>query len=165
MGVWESKSDEERDHWDFIPLTGVGPLRFGMSCDEVVEVLEPDPPGASLRTSSEIPFTHIGVTTYYADGLLYCVAIDALNGPQVTLADAALVGRVPSEVEQWAWDHAKEHGLELRYTHAADPELADLGLIIRAQRAGDVVLSRPVFLRERAEVTWDYVPDSEWSRF
>ncbi|MGS2644388.1 hypothetical protein [Streptosporangium sp. LJ11] len=170
MGVWDVKSDEERDHWNFIPLASVGPLRFGMSCDEVVEALDPDRPGVSdvfpsLRASSEIPFTYIGVTTYYADGLLYCVAIDAHNGPQVTLADAALVGRVPSEVEQWAWDYAKRHGLEMRYTHAADPELADLGLIIRAQRAGDVVLSRPVFLQERAEVTWDYVPDREWSRF
>jgi hypothetical protein len=73
--------------------------------------------------------------------------------------------RVPSEVERWAWDHAERHGLELRYTHDANPELADLGLIVRAQRAGDVVLSRPVFLRERAEVTWDYVPSSEWFSF
>ncbi|MBG6099953.1 hypothetical protein ACLQ3D_20225 [Micromonospora vinacea] len=170
MGIWDARNDEERDHWRFIPLVSVGPLRFGMRCDEVVDVLDPSRPGvftvgSGLPACAEIPFAHLGVNTYYENGLLYCVAIDALTGPQVTLNDETLVGRVPSEVEQWACDHAKTHGLELRYTHAADPELADLGLIIRAQRAGDVVLSRPVFLQERAKVTWDYVPTSEWSYF
>ncbi|MFG2071208.1 hypothetical protein [Nonomuraea maritima] len=39
---------------------------------------------------------------------------------------------MPSEVEQWARDPAKEHGLELRYTRAADPEPADPGFELLA---------------------------------
>jgi hypothetical protein len=67
------------------------------------------------------------------------VAVDALAGPQVTPDGTA---------------------------HAADPGSADLGLIMRAQRAGDVVLTRPLFLiRKWAENGWDCIPASEWSTF
>ncbi|MEV4524096.1 MULTISPECIES: hypothetical protein [Micromonospora] len=169
MGVWDVKGDEERDHWSFVPMASVGPLRFGMSSDKVAAALgggEPAGRGCgSCRGESYETFTDAGVSAYYTDRMLYCIAVDALNGPQVTLDGVALVGRVPSEVEQWAWGQADRCERELRYTHAADPELADLGLIIRAQRAGDIVLSRPVFLKERAEVTWDYVPSEEWRTF
>lgn len=169
MGVWDVKGDEERDHWSFIPMVSVGPLRFGMSSDEVVAALDLGEPtisgGGLCRGESYATFIDAGVSTYYTDRLLYCIAVDALNGPQVTLDGVALVGRVPSEVEQWAWGQAEGCGRELRYTHAGDPELTDLGLIFRAQRAGDIVLSRPVFLKERAEVTWDYVPSEEWGTF
>ncbi|MFF3461832.1 hypothetical protein ACWCQN_43980 [Streptomyces sp. NPDC001984] len=42
--------------------------------------------------------------------------------------------------------------MDLIYTHAADPGSADLGLIVRAQQAGDIVLTRPLFLiREWAQ--------------
>jgi hypothetical protein len=159
--VWKVKTDEERDHWDFVPLVSVGPLRFGMGSDEALAALDPDWPGdfASVRGAGEMPFA--GVTMYFSGGL-YCVAVDAREGPQVTLDGVPLVGRVPSEAERWMTDHAERHGLELRYTHAADPELAGLGFILRAQRAGDVMLSRPVFLDQQAEVTWDYVPGREW---
>jgi hypothetical protein len=62
-------------------------------------------------------------------------------------------------------DQADKRGRELRYTHAADPERTDLGLIVRAQRSGDVVLSRPVLLNQRAAVTWVHVPANEWKAF
>ncbi|HEX6682866.1 MAG TPA: hypothetical protein VF062_08735 [Candidatus Limnocylindrales bacterium] len=171
--AWEVKSDDERDHWDFVPFVNVGPLRFGMSCSEVDTALaEPGEAGASFPCgASEIPYDQL--TTYFRDnGQLFCVAINALVGPQVTMDGTALVGRVPSDIEQWAFDYIERHGLGLEYTHAGDPHLLDLGLILRVQRAGDIVLSRPVFLADREEVcgdrvlpSWDYVPLREWISF
>ncbi|MEV0904980.1 hypothetical protein [Streptomyces hokutonensis] len=109
----------------------------------------------------------LGVTAYYRTGqTLACVAVDVLAGPQVTLDGTALVARVPSEAEAWLCKHTEVHKLDLIYTHAADPGSGDLGLILRAQRAGDIVLSRLLFLiREWAENSWDCIPGEEWSRF
>jgi hypothetical protein len=108
-----------------------------------------------------------GVTAYYGTGqALACVVIDVLAGLQVTLNSASLVARVPSEAEDWLCRHTEVHKLELIYTHAADPGSADLGLILRAQRAGDIVLSRLLFLIcEWAESSWDRILGEEWSRF
>ena len=95
MGVWDVKGDEERDHWSFAPMTSVGPLRFGMSSDEVVAALGGGEPAGRdcgpCRGESYETFTDAGVSTYYTDGLLYCIAADALIGPQVTLDGVALV--------------------------------------------------------------------------
>ncbi|GAA5198262.1 hypothetical protein GCM10023322_71230 [Rugosimonospora acidiphila] len=166
MTLWEVKADAQRGYWDFDPLVSVGPLRFGMSCGEALTALgSPEDPPAKIPQLEASETSYQNVTMYFATGRLYCVAIDALVGPQVTVEGTPLVGRVPSEVEQWLLDYSQQQNLELRYTHAADPHLPDLGLIVRVQRAGDVVLSRPVFLDDRAEVSWDYVPSSEWHRF
>ncbi|GAB2948243.1 hypothetical protein GCM10027280_41220 [Micromonospora polyrhachis] len=168
MGIWDVTGEDERDRWDLVPLEGVGPLRFGATHAEVVAALDgavASPTIGIAPDCSEASFGSIGLTVYYSDGSLYCIAIDALRGPQVQLNGVPLVARMPSEVEKWMLDQAEVHGRELRYTHAGDPELPELGLISRAQRAGDVVLSRPVFLDQRAEVTWDYVPPREWRVF
>jgi hypothetical protein len=166
MGVWDAKSEAERAAWAFVPLVSVGPLHFGANLYEVRLALDGQPPVSSIDRRNMIRSGHyrdLGVTVYFMQERLYVVAIDALRGPQVTYEDQALVGRVPSEIEQWMWTEHHEHRHELRYTHAADPELADLGLIVRVQRAGDMVLTRPVFLDQRAEVTWDYMPSEEWN--
>lgn len=170
MGVWDVKNEMERDQWHLAPLISVGPLRFGATHDEVVAALghafaNPTVGDPRQGRCVEAQFGDVGVTVYYRDARLYCVAIDALQGPQLTLDGESLVGRAPSEVERWMLDQADKRGRELRYTHAADPELAELGLIARAQRAGDIVLSRPVLLDQRAVVTWDYVPANEWKAF
>ncbi|WP_052390628.1 hypothetical protein [Streptomyces sp. NRRL B-24484] len=75
-----------------------------------------------------------------------------------------LVGRVPSELERWLTGlEANRSGL--LYTHAGDPGSRDLGLVLRAQRAGDVVRSRPLFtVDRRVEATWDCLPAGERSR-
>lgn len=112
-------------------------------------------------------FTAVGVTAFYTESAcLAGIAVDALKGPQVRLGESALVGCVPSEIERWISDHARAHGLELLYTNEGNPELVELGLVMRVQRAGDVVLSRPLFLiREWALDVWDYLPGFEWSTF
>ncbi|MFF3949719.1 hypothetical protein ACFYYN_33600 [Streptomyces sp. NPDC001902] len=174
MGIWDVKSDSERAQWVFTPQIGVGPLRFGMTPDEVSTALGSDASARRLVQSSsgsyelvEAQSTAVGVTAYYAMGqTLACVAVDALAGPQVTLDGTALVARVPSEAEDWLCNHTEAHELDLIYTHAADPGSGSLGLILRAQRAGDIALTRPLFLiREWAENTWDCIPGSEWARF
>lgn len=57
-----------------------------------------------------------------------------------------LVGRVPSVVEQWLWDYNEEHGFEHRYSSDGGVVSAELGVFVRVQRAGDILLTRPVFL-------------------
>ncbi|MEV6840824.1 hypothetical protein AB0N17_41195 [Streptomyces sp. NPDC051133] len=164
------KTNSERAQWSFVPQVGVGPLRFGMAPDDVDAALGSKSPSRRLvqRSSGtyeivEAQFTELGVTAYYATGqTLACVAVDALTGPQVVLDGTALVARVPSETEDWLCNHTEAHGLNLIYTHAADPGSGDLGLILRAQRAGDIVLTRPLFLiREWAENSWDCIPGEE----
>jgi hypothetical protein len=104
---------------------------------------------------TEARFFALGVDTYYLDGHLYCVAIDALTGPQLTLDGVSLVARVPSEIEQWMFDQADARGLMANYGLAGDLELFELGLVARAQRAGDVLLTRPVVFAERADLAWE----------
>lgn len=163
MGIWDVKPDGERECWSFTALVGVGPLRFGMTPQDVAAALGTTP-GMSGQGAGH--FTGIGVTTYDRHERLEGVAVDALRGPQVTLDGTALVAQVPSVMEDWILDHIGTRGLDLCYTHAGDPGSADLGLILRAQRAGDVVLTRPLFLvREWVMNSWDCVPGQEWKTF
>jgi hypothetical protein len=141
-----------------------------MSHDEVVQALgvaqaHATRGGPPYGDWLEARFRNPGITTYYADGLA-CVAIDARQGPQVTLDGTPLVGCVPSVVEQWLIDYTEPHGLDLIYSHEANPGSAAAGLVMRVQRAGDVVLTRPLFMRrEWVERMWDCVPGSEWNTF
>ncbi len=145
----------------------VGPLRFGASRDEVEAVIGSEPRTQICRDYRwwiQAEFRS-GVTVYYRDGRLGIVAVHARSGPQVIYNDQALVGRVPSELEQWAVDQHLANGHQLRYSTYADPELYELGLIIRVQRAGDFMLTRPVMLAEPADVSWEAVPTEEWDQW
>ncbi|SNY53153.1 hypothetical protein [Paractinoplanes atraurantiacus] len=166
MNLWEVKRSGERAQWTVTPLVSVGPLSFGATHGEVVAALDGEKASITFGgPPEEAHFDDAGVTTYYAGGRLYCVAVDALSGPQVLLEGTALAGRAPSAVEQWAVDQARTRQLELRYTHAGDPLITEYSVILRAQRAGDIVLSRPVFLEKPCDVAWDYVPPREWQTF
>ncbi|MFF7250675.1 hypothetical protein ACFZBU_43225 [Embleya sp. NPDC008237] len=70
---------------------GVGPLRFGMTFDEVRAAL--------LDPTSYIPgrwmeFDDLGVSLYFGEGAsgLCAVALHAERGPQVRIGDVDLVG-------------------------------------------------------------------------
>jgi hypothetical protein len=108
------------------------------------------------------------VTTYYTDsGQLYCLAVNALRGPQIVLGDVDLVGRVPSELEREIGDYAAARGVGVRYSITNDPAIETVGVVVRVQRAGDVVLTRPVFVgREWEHRFWDssesWIPAEEW---
>ncbi|MEU8926935.1 hypothetical protein AB0D10_39470 [Kitasatospora sp. NPDC048545] len=177
---WRVVVDEaDRAQWVWEPLRSVGPLRFGMAHDDATEAvagfLEP-----SLRSTNhygdvvsyEFALTHApggpALTAYYDAGRLTCVAVNARRGPQVALDGLRLVGRVPSELEAAFIEYTTTHGHELRYGPHADPGTETLGVVLRAQRAGDVVLSRPVFVAHDwadrcVHVPESRIPDSEWT--
>ncbi|MFD8483631.1 hypothetical protein [Kitasatospora sp. NPDC059673] len=138
---WAVAKDEDRARWVFTPFVGLGPLHFGMSPQEGAAAL-----GVGATTSwwqhpdcgeprhEEDHFPALGVSVYYAgsSARLACVAGDARRGPQVTLEGAPLVGRVPSELEQWLLDRGAREGGVL-YPHAADPGSQKLGLVLGAR--------------------------------
>lgn len=88
--------------------------------------------------------------------------MDALTGPQVRLDAAPLTGCTPSHVENWLVHRMTRPG-SLAYSVAGDPVFADLGLVIRSQRAGDAVLTRPLFLLHDWLDLWHVLPSEEWN--
>ncbi|WP_246040752.1 hypothetical protein [Streptomyces cadmiisoli] len=178
LGVWTVVDEADRVQWEMLAGEGVGPLRFGMSHDEaaasVADVLSPvstrggyGSPAASSEFSLVGTSVAPAVTTYYEAGSLACVAVNALRGPQITLDGLRLVGRVPSILEDAFTEYTSTNGHDLRYSQHADPGSETLGVVLRAQRAGDVVLSRPVLVApiwaERCcDVTEGCIPTEEW---
>ena len=164
MARWDVRTDEERAQWELRPLAGVGPLRFGTGLAEVAQALGVEP--APVRTAEHWVFHAAGVTVYFwgDNDELYCVAVDALIGPQVTFDGLRLTGQVPSRAEQIVLDYAEAHGAEVRFSHAADVELPGYGLVLRSQRAGDIVLTRPLLLEEANMLPSAEVGRREWLR-
>ncbi|MGW0979573.1 hypothetical protein ACWD33_01855 [Streptomyces xiamenensis] len=167
-GPWRIAREEERAEWTFTPYAGVGPLHFGMTLEEITRVLGEGPAVSSYSHHGEdqqlnyADFAECGIRALFHDGRLGCVAADALTGPQVRLDAAPLTGCAPSHVEDWLVHHTTRPG-SLTYSVAADPVFADLGLAIRSQRAGDIVLSRPLFLLHDWLDLWHALPSEEWN--
>ncbi|WP_327072167.1 hypothetical protein OG196_00620 [Kitasatospora purpeofusca] len=175
---WSVVEEDDRVRWRLDPLVGVGPLRFGMGYEDVVEALDGCVEPSSRSTS------HYGqvlsddffpphssnspaLTVYYDAERLVCVVVNALRGPQVALDALSLVGRVPSELEADFAEYTMSRGYDLRYGLYGDPGSEALGIVLRAQRAGDVVLSRPIFVApswaERCGDTSEgRIPEAEW---
>ncbi|MEV0173065.1 hypothetical protein AB0I00_18350 [Streptomyces sp. NPDC050803] len=140
------RASEERERWELLPEVGLGPLRFGMSAGEVADALQVAGPLRHVgRPYGQEDFAD-GVKVFYDAGKLACVALDAVTGPQVLLAGFALAGRDPGQVQQFLLDYAAEHGSCLLYTPDGSLSLADLGLLVRSQKVGDVCLSRPLLV-------------------
>lgn len=90
--------------------------------------------------------------------------MNALGGPQVRLDGAPLTGCAPSRVEDWLVHRtARLRPGSLAYSPAGDPVFADLGLAIRGQWAGDLVLTRPLFLLHDWLDLWHSLPSAEWN--
>ena len=166
--------------WVLTPLDNVGPLRFGISADEVEEAL----PGARelSRFQADPFFPEIlgiqyglqsaapAVFTYFDGvGRLFCVAADAAHGPQVMLDGLELTGGVPAVLEQALPDlpSSPERGV-LQYGPRGNPGVNGLGLVLRVQETGLGVLTRPVLLgRDWANRCTDdaegRIPKCEWT--
>ncbi|MYV46790.1 hypothetical protein GT031_14560 [Streptomyces sp. SID2888] len=161
--------DEERAEWDFTPYAGVGPLHFGMTLEEITGALGGRPTVLSSSRHGEdheldfADFTVTGIRALFRDSRLGCVAVNALTGPQVRLDAAPLTGCAPSQVEDWLVHRTTARPGSLMYSPAADPVFADLGLAIRSQRAGDAVLTRPLFLHYDWLDLWHSLPSEEWN--
>jgi hypothetical protein len=183
--VWDVLVEVQRLPWSFTPFERVGPLEFGMTHDQVqaavcgalsVAVSQGTLGSAGwaefwLERRTEARFSGPAVTTYYDESIgLAGVAVNALRGPQVTLEGMRLVGQTPSRLEDEFTNYLVARSREVRYSQYADPCSPQLGLVLRAQRAGDVVLSRPVMVAKAwADCCWDTsegrIPMREWKTF
>ncbi|MPY41456.1 hypothetical protein FNH04_16510 [Streptomyces phyllanthi] len=80
-----------------------------------------------------------------------------------------LVGQVPSRLADLFIEYVVSRGLrdDVYFSQEGDPGADELGVVLRAQRAGDILLTRPVFVaREWADHVYDAsegpIPDAEW---
>jgi hypothetical protein len=183
--VWVVLDEKQRLPWMFAPFECVGPLEFGMTHEQAEAAvdgmlraaLREGPSGNEVRADywlaqrPDARFSGPAVTVYYDRAIgLAGIAVNALRGPQVTLDGMGLVGQVPSRLEDQFTDYLETHNKDLQYSQCADPCSAQLGLVLRAQRAGDLVLSRPVMVAEAwADRCWDTtegcIPQQEWKTF
>lgn len=168
---WDILPDDQRPVWLLDPFESVGPLRFDMAPGEVAEamsqVTDEQQRYFSLPFFKEGRYRHFGLKLYYRDERMVAVAVDALRGPQVLVEDVALVGRVPSALERWLTGRAEtyEPCTELAYMDAGVPSSESLGLVIDVQRAGDHLLTRPLFVpREAMDDLPHWLPLQAWSR-
>ncbi|MEU2395737.1 hypothetical protein [Streptomyces sp. NPDC007369] len=170
----------ERDEWSYSPAVGVGPLRFGMTIDEVVEAAETlgqtnvsdcardhaifSPTWKIEVHRRGVALSPPAVTAYVSQAVgLFCIAVDAVHGPQVAYDGLPLVGRDLSELESDAIAYAEATDVYLRYTPEGYPGPDDPGVLIRGQLVGQDLRSRPLFMvtRDGANTEWDSMPFEE----
>ncbi|MFB7374820.1 hypothetical protein ACFC0D_33835 [Streptomyces sp. NPDC056222] len=171
----------ERDEWSYSPAVGVGPLRFGMTVDEVVEaavnlgqteVSDCVRDHAIFSPTWKIEVHRRGVapsppavTAYVSQAVgLFCIAADAAQGPQVAFDGLPLVGRDMSELESDAIAYAEAMDVHFRYTPEGYAGPDDPGVLMRGQLVGHVLRSRPLFMvtRDGASTEWDSMPSDEY---
>ncbi|MEU1720349.1 hypothetical protein [Nonomuraea sp. NPDC005692] len=178
--LWTVVDEPDRAQWDYAPLERVGPLRFGMSLQEAIVVME-----ARGYTSEVCPvgefgpfeqvctrFRGVNTPTYREDAVGYyvgpmgltCITVDALSGPQVSFDRIRLVGRPPSELSTELSAYLEKTSGGVGFTPEGDVGSEELGIYPRAQRAGDVLLTRLVFGRPNAwaNTMYDCIPADEW---
>lgn len=170
MGLWDVVPDSQRKQWTLEPFASVGPLHFGMNPDQASAALGGIRPNPRWHDSHFNvmggTYIEVGVTLYYASGASLCgVAVDARRGPQVLGDGKALVGQVPSELEDWLISRAESRPpyTELVYMPGAEVESRSLGVVVCLQRAGDWLLTRPVSLAADAtDDTYHRLPPEAW---
>ncbi|MGW2373740.1 MULTISPECIES: hypothetical protein [Kitasatospora] len=156
-GDWPVRADRDRPRWDCTPLEGVGPLRFGMSPSQVVAALGGDAPavrrgryawawrGAEPWCLEEDRFDRAGVTAHYwhPEGVptLGAVTVHGRTGPRVAFEGIELIGRPVSEVDAAVVRYVEERDLGLRIGCAGDQGPDGTNLYVRADRAGDAVVT------------------------
>lgn len=173
---WHVVPDSERQQWKLDPFVSVGPLHFGMSPHEVTAALggiTASPRQCMQKAAGDSysmvmgKYRELGLTLYYGgEEQLRGVSVDALRGPQVWADGMTLVGRVPSEVEQWMIVRAesREPYTELSYMNAGEPGSMSLGVVVGVQRAGDHLLTRPVFFpSEGLDDLSHFLPEEAWA--
>ncbi|WP_031161603.1 hypothetical protein [Streptomyces durhamensis] len=170
----------ERDEWSYSPAVGVGPLRFGMTLDEVVEAAQTigqtQVSDCARRYAIFSPTWRVevhrrgvtpsppAVTAYVSQVVgLFCIAADAVHGPQVAYDGVPLVGRDLSELESDAIAYAEAMDVHFRYTPEGYAGPDDSGVVMRGQPVGQVLRSRPLFMvpRDGAYTEWDSIPSEE----
>ncbi|MGW4197053.1 hypothetical protein [Streptomyces sp. NPDC005004] len=171
----------ERDEWSYSPAVGVGPLRFGMTLDELVEaaaILGQTKVSDCARDHAifsptwkvevhrrEAAPSPPAVTAYVSQAVgLFCIAVDAARGPQVAYDGLPLVGRDMAELESDAIAYAEAMDVQFRIMPEGYAAPDDPGIVMRAQQVGEAVRSRPLFMvpRDGANTEWDSLPSEEY---
>ncbi|MFG3093928.1 hypothetical protein [Streptomyces sp. NPDC048202] len=170
-----------RGQWSYSQAVGVGPLRFGMTVDEVVKaagtlgrtevgdcardypIFSPTWKIEVHRHGSASPPPAVAAYVSRAVGL-FCIAVDAVQGPQIAFDGVPLVGRDLSELEREVIAYAEVMDVHVRYTPEGHAGPDDPGIIVRAQLVGQVLRSRPLFMvtRDGANTEWDSLPSDEY---
>ncbi|WP_158717355.1 hypothetical protein [Streptomyces sp. NRRL F-4474] len=148
---------QERPYWAWTPSAGVGPLRFGMTVNQVSAALGREAPavrrgwnlwagrGAGTWDLREEQFDGAGVTAHYwsPEGAptLAAVTVDGRTGPQVKWDGIKLIGRPVSKVDTEVIRHIEERGLEWVVHCDGGPGPDELNMYIRATRTGDNLVS------------------------
>ncbi|MEV7373623.1 hypothetical protein AB0O51_22460 [Streptomyces sp. NPDC090301] len=177
-GAEETTTEPVRPVWVLTPLESVGPLRFGMSADEVRASL---PEAVELRRFSAEPFYpeiyglqlgfHPAAPAVYAyfegTGRLFCVAADAAHGPHVTLEGLELTGRVPALLEDTILDLYSSRVRGVSYGPRGNPGIDGVGMVLRVQDTASGVMTRPVLVgrawADRCTDDWEgSIPECEW---
>ncbi len=169
-GSWPVKTDQERSHWDWSPQKAVGPLRFGMTPQQVADALGGEVPAgrqghfpywwwrrgaAGQWTLTDDRFEQTGVSAHYSypEGLpvLGAVTVHGRTGPQITYAGIQLIGAPPSRLDAAMLQHIENHGLGLLFTPSGSPIPPGLQMDMNATRAGDAAISEVTF----ASADWE----------
>lgn len=179
--MWSVVNNSDRIQWDYTPFESVGPLRFRMSHEEAEAAMELQGFTGTVSSMHQrhgalvlqaifremtAPAYLRAVTIYYREaGGLACVVVDALCGPLVSMDGMQLVGRVPSELTDQFHAYQEGHGMSPTISVEGDAASDEFGIMVRAQRAGDILLSRPVFARFDgwAYTVHDCIPRDEWT--
>ncbi|MPY30071.1 hypothetical protein FNH09_01630 [Streptomyces adustus] len=163
--------------WDLMPLEGVGPLCFGMHVAEVAAVLpgmtelrrfQAEPSfGEALGVEFGMGQAKPAVYAYFVDGRLFCVAADAVHGPQVTLWGRELTACVPADLERFLLHAHWCEVVDVSYGPRGNPGVNELGLVVRVQEVASGVVTRPVMVgrtwADRCTDDWEgAIPECEW---
>ncbi|MFC8723172.1 hypothetical protein [Kitasatospora sp. NPDC057198] len=170
-GPWPVTPDEDRPRWQCAPHEGVGPLRFGMSPQQVSAALDGEAPteswghysfpAGSLWEGQGSPdewhiskeyYAQAGVSVHYLyesqarrGSALVQVSVHGRTGPQVIFDGIELIGRKPSAVDTDINRCTQDRDLDLRIGGDWDLSLGDSEVWVRAERAGDASVSAASF--------------------
>jgi hypothetical protein len=103
----------DRDPWELAPFESVGPLRFGMTRDEVIATV--GEPQLTRRSKHDSRFGSDQYQTFRAgyDRDQRLLSVECNRSQPVSYEGWMLTGRQSSEVEEWA----KGHGLTVKRSY------------------------------------------------
>lgn len=169
--LWHVRPDDQRAQWALVPHVSVGPLRFGMSPGEAEAAIggRPTSTSGSKGGIGNQQYWEQGLNLYYRPGdhepKLFGITVNARRGPQVRFDGRALVAQVPSELEDWIGKRAEQMPIytEMFYLPRGECGSFSLGLVVCVQRAGDRLVTRPVFLPAEADDDmYHQLPPEAW---
>lgn len=168
-GAWPVKAEQDRPHWDWTPLEGIGPLWFGMNPEQVAAALNEVPAARHGRYPFGQPwegfgtwmlhddrFDTVGVTAHYSCGFgtpptLGAVTVHGRTGPQVAFDGIRLIGMPVSTIDAALERLAENEEMGLVVGCGGDFGPNGLNMYVRATRAGDNVVSEARFCQEKWE--------------